>query len=578
VGNFQNCHSQGRWIGAIILIGAVLRLWGIQFGLPSSYHPDEHNLTFHAMEALGNNLHPGWFEYPSLMMYLLAGLYAIYFGILSLLGHVSSGSEFYQLYLENSTGFTLPGRVLVAGFGVATLPLIHRLGRWGYGRTTGFFSLVFLSVAFLHVRDSHFITVDVPLTFFCTLAVMWALLGYGKDPKYLGAAAVAAGLAAGAKYTGALALLPIWMSAALIPGKKIKWKAGQVVSTGAVSVVVFLVSTPYSVLDFPAFWNDLSYQFFTTQSAEPIYGGSTISSWPAYLTGELRWGLGLPLLLLGLLGVGQALRKRHRTDWILLSFLLPYYLFIGSFDRHWGRWILPIVPVLLVLAARLWSEEVVLRLQNKKYAYNDLIPIATVLLIVIPLYSSVRSDYLLTRADTRTLARQFLENDEELKNLPTLFTAFSADNRYYEKTLEDYLNGEKAPNGRYVENSILKDRPAFRQGQRHRPLMPPLEEILFAEVPEEKQIRLFVTSSFYRGAAEQERVLAAYPTLRTYQAFYDTLQERGELVKIFSPVFSKDKSTGFHVENIYAPTVDLSFLDRPGPRIEIYRVAPEAGL
>ena len=146
-------------------------------------------------------MNPGWFEYPSLMMYLLGFIYLAYYYLLHLIGQIPNPAAFWQFYKDDPTGFSLLGRLLVALMGTYTLIVILRLGRWAYGKTTGFFALAFLAVTFLHVRDSHFITVDVPLTLFCTLAVLGSLLGCCKNLSYFWWAALSVGLATGTKYT-----------------------------------------------------------------------------------------------------------------------------------------------------------------------------------------------------------------------------------------------------------------------------------------------------------------------------------------------------------------------------------------
>jgi len=568
-----------RWALGVILLGAVLRFWALDFGLPFVYHPDEHNLTFHAMEAGAQGGNPGWFEYPSLMMYLLGALYLVYYGILRLLGDIPGASAFWQLYKSDAVAFTLIGRTLVAALGTGTLAVVLRLGRWGYGRTTGLFALIFLSVAFLHVRDSHFITVDVPLTLFCTLAVLWALLGCCKDPGYLRWAAVAAGLATGTKYTGALALLPVGAAVWLLPGQNTKSRIRKAVACAGICILVFLITTPFAVLDWSSFWRDVRYQLFTTESSELLYGGGGPRGL-VYLQQELRWGLGLPLELLALIGVGYALVRRQRSDKIILAFLIPYALFIGLWSRHWGRWILPIVPLLAVLAARFWAEQVIFRLRSRRAA-AVLLPLATVLLVALPLIASVRCNGLLGRTDTRTLAYEQLAKRLDSLDGPVFLTAFSLPAlepgacdawRYVdpEQWSTPDLNEVKA----IFENQMLKDRPAFATGTPHEPRMPTLEQIQTAGRMRGRPVRLFVISSFYRDVLDEPYVSKGRPELATYREFYRDLERNSSLLYEFSPAKAGAKLP-FHVENIYAPTVHLEQFERPGPRIEIREVIEE---
>ena len=473
-----------------------------------------------------------------------------------------SPSAFWQFYKADPTGFSLLGRLLVALMGTYTLIVILRLGRWAYGKTTGLFALVFLAVTFLHIRDSHFITVDIPLTLFCTLAVLGSLLGCCKNLSYFWWAALSVGLATGTKYTGVLTLFPLWMALSLSPGLAPFKKIKKAIQLTLFSFIVFLLTTPYAFLDFSSFWRDLRYQFFTTQHSEPIYGGGGIP-WLVYWMEELRWGLGLPLEILVLAGLAYAIYKRHRSDRILLAWILPYYLFIGLWSRHWGRWILPIVPVLVLLGARFWVEEVISHLKNRKGS-QWLLPLCMVLLVFIPLYSSIRCDYLLSsRIDTRTKAYLALSNEEDLLNSPIFYTAFSVP--------IDRMDSFRATRLKYppiLENRILKDRPAFRQGESHQPVSRSLGEIQWDAIKQGQRVRLFIISSFYRNVAYDPRIMAAYPSLETYRQFYRDVESQTKILAWISP--SKEgQFIPFHPENIYAPTVFLPRFERPGPALEI---------
>jgi hypothetical protein len=134
-GGFVRFAVLARWMLLVLIFGAFLRLWGIGFGLPFIYHPGEHDLSYPAMVASLNRMHPGWFGLPSFMIDLLGGIYLVYYGFLRWLGEVPDAAGFYRLYQLQPGTFHLLGRLLAAAMGIATLPVVYRLGRWGYGRT-----------------------------------------------------------------------------------------------------------------------------------------------------------------------------------------------------------------------------------------------------------------------------------------------------------------------------------------------------------------------------------------------------------------------------------------------------------
>jgi hypothetical protein len=565
----------------ILILGAFLRLWGIGFGLPFIYHPDEHDLSYPALVASLNRMHPGWFGLPSFMIDLLGGIYLVYFSILRWMGEVPDASAFYRLYQTQPGTFHLLGRLLAVAMGIATLPAVYRLGRWGYGRTSGLLAMLFLSVAFLHVRDSHFLAVDIPLTLFCTLAVLWSLLGCCKSTGYLAWAAVAVGLAAGTKYTGVICLFPLWTAIWLTPNQSFPKRIQSLLSMTLLAGAVFALTTPYLLFDFSAFRQDVAQLFAPLESGEPIYGGGG-PRWLVYLTEELPWGLGLPLELLALAGVGYALCKRYRVDRIVLSFVLPYFLLLGCWPGHWGRWILPIVPMLLVLGACFWTEAIHPRVLNRRGG-AWLAPLCIALMAMVPAFRSVRSDALLAgRTDTRTLAHVWALSEPEFRSLPVFQTAFAIPQPGAASIpVEDYLDrgaawGEDGLPALVLEDRLWKDLPQTAEGRPRWPVMPTLWELMDAGNLGQWPIRYFVLSSFYREPVYRERFREAYPELETYRAFYADLELAGRPVAVMVP-WREDRAFPFHPENVYAPTVYLDRFERPGPVIQVYEIPLEEG-
>src|SRR5262245_43018075 len=150
-------------LGALLVAGAVLRIWGNDYGLPHTYHPDEGHIVNRAIRFHGGDLDPKFFNWPSLYMYLLSAIYGVVFG---LRGVVESFSQ-------DPVPFYLIGRTLTALMGTATIAVLYVLAAELYGATVGLLAGLFLTVNLLHIRDSHYITTDVPLTFLITVAMLF---------------------------------------------------------------------------------------------------------------------------------------------------------------------------------------------------------------------------------------------------------------------------------------------------------------------------------------------------------------------------------------------------------------------
>ena len=70
------------------------------------------------------------------------------------------------------------------------------------------------------------------------------------------------------------------------------------------------------------------------------------------LSVNLLGSLGIVLLALGLVGIVLALVRRTRADLILVPYVIVYYLYVSSWHALMDRYLLPIVPLLIVLAVR----------------------------------------------------------------------------------------------------------------------------------------------------------------------------------------------------------------------------------
>ncbi|MBV9898700.1 MAG: hypothetical protein JO020_31485, partial [Chloroflexi bacterium] len=117
--------------GALALIGGValgLRLWGISFGLPQLYHPDEPAYVLQAL-AIGRGLPGGLtFANPPLFKYLLLLEYAATYVVERALGQAASAAEFVEQFRADPSRLYLIARVTSAVLGALTALATALLG------------------------------------------------------------------------------------------------------------------------------------------------------------------------------------------------------------------------------------------------------------------------------------------------------------------------------------------------------------------------------------------------------------------------------------------------------------------
>ena len=338
------------WIvlGAILLLAAALRLTGIRYGLPLPVlNPDEGNIVPRAWRMGHGHLDPGWYDYPSLLMALLAPVQAL----------------FGKPDLEAA-------RYVAVAIGLGGVAATWWLGRRAYGTGAAIVGAATVAVATTHVAYSRMAVTDVLLTLATTCVLALAV------ERRIEWAGLAVGLAASAKYPGAIAIVPV-----VVAGWG-RWR--PLASAVLLAVVGFALTSPFVLIHGGRAWDDISrvqrlardgWLGFEDDPATPF----------AYV--ERLWGAVGPFLLVVLVGLVAVLVRRTRTDLVLLSFVAAYWLALMPQQAHFERYVLPLVPVLAVLVGSI----------------RLLVPLALVLLVV-PLAWSIGDARTLTRTDTRLRA------------------------------------------------------------------------------------------------------------------------------------------------------------------------------
>lgn len=427
----------------LILVAALaLRLWGLSFGLPHVLaRPDELFVFGVAFGILAGNPNPNMFDYPGVYLYFVTGLFALYYWWTRLTGQVETVAGFRELFRTEYEPFFIIARGVTALAGTLTVWVCHAIAAPLFGRAAGLLSAFFLAFAFLHVRDSHYATTDVPLTLFIMCAVLAALrvrrTRCGRDAWLAG---VAAGLAIGTKYNAAPVVIPL----AVVEGLH-AWSLGRdwrrvlrethLWRMALATLAVFLATSPYLVLDYANALRQL--QNLAGQASVGMTPPEMLGSgWGYHLPFSLRHGLGMPLLATGLAGMAWMAVRRPAPALVLASFPVAYYVAAGAGYNVFVRYMVPVVPFLCIFAGYLVSE-----LASSAAARTRLPrPAAAALLaaaVIAPsAWSVIQFDRLLAQDDSRVLAAQWVE-----EHLPAGSSVYMSGNRYGHPQIEG-LPGE----------------------------------------------------------------------------------------------------------------------------------------
>ncbi len=414
---------------SLVVIGLLLRVWGLDFGLPNDSRPDENMnvqvVLYHLLDPLMRGdwrMHPNYFTYPSLSLYLVSLVYLLLYAVGRVLGEFSDWPMFLMLYEDNSTLFYLTLRWISALSGTAMIPLMYLLGRRLVNEPVGWVSAVFMTVSYLMVRNSHFGSVDTLMTL-GVVASLWATIRFHqlRTDRALGLACVLIGLATGVKYPAALLCLPLWVALLLpsISRDNIDWPGflNRIWKPTGLVVLVFLCTSPWVVLDFNRFLQDLRYEafYYFTYTLPGIESG-----WLFYPKLALFHGLGAYMLLFAFMGLLRGWQVPDRSKhWLMWAFLIGYFILLGTNLRVMTRYALPLAPVILVYAA--WGAVYVSQRLHSLFsgkAHSQLrqgvwIGVVTAVIGYQPLMDTLAFDGVLGQADTRSIARQWI-----MENIP----------------------------------------------------------------------------------------------------------------------------------------------------------------
>jgi 4-amino-4-deoxy-L-arabinose transferase-like glycosyltransferase len=392
------------WLAVIVLVAAIVRFWGLAFGLPHTFaRPDETIIIDVALAFLRGNFRPAFFDYPWLYMWSLAGLYLLYYVWGRTTGIFHSLADLVASWRVNWVPFFLLPRAMSAAFGIATVLVAFRIARRLWNDTTGLVAALFLALAFLHVRDSHFGTTDVMMTCLLVLSVSILLDAHlSKRRHVFVVAGLVGGLAAATKYNALLLVAPVTASYLVnvveASDRRKAWLDPRLFLYGLPFLATFAIGVPFLLVDLPKFIDGMQ---LLRQSMESGSNGLDLGAgWLHHLEYSLRYGLGLPLLVAGLLGMAVVILREPRIGILLFSFPIVYFIVAGSISNLFFRYAIPLVPFLCLAAARLVTRFV---------RSEALVAVAAVLLVLPSAISTLQFDRIISRTDNRVVVARWFD-------------------------------------------------------------------------------------------------------------------------------------------------------------------------
>jgi hypothetical protein len=348
----------------ILLVLALLLAWS--FGL--RVWLSTHDLTAHRFwdERYGianiralivdrelrpaNGFHPGFSYVPHAV--LCAASEAL---------HGLTGREIFAIFPASGdmtpTGYFLC-RLLQALAGTLSIYLTYLIGRRLFSPGVGLLGALFLAIVPWHLRQSVIFKPDIFLVATSLFAFDRSLVAAARPNRgrFLQAGG-AIGLALASKLNGGPIAFPLMVATLTDGGWRDRKRWGWLILAGLAAVAVFLVFTPFLVLDPALYFKDFGRTLRDYERKGVRRGGSHFHVLAEGLKSLLEGGFHGPVIgCLGLLGFALltlwALRKRRqgeRMEWLgpamMGSYVLGYALLytLSTLNPSEHNW-LPIVP------------------------------------------------------------------------------------------------------------------------------------------------------------------------------------------------------------------------------------------
>jgi len=250
--------------------------------------------------------------------------------------------------------------------------LVFAITRRAYGTVAArVVALVFVTSAGM-IAFVHQLTADVPVMWWMLVAFYFAdAIARDERPSNYLLAGFCTGLATATKYNGIAVGITIpvahllrMVAAAPAPRTWRAWRAVAVdprlVLGVAMVPVGFVLANPYAILDYRTFKSDFVYNYMVA----PVYEGQTGHSWGLFFLRIVEL-IGAPAFaafaaagaIATCLVVGQRrIAAADATFWSTLAVCVLYYLKFVAFPRLETRFVLPIVPFWMMLAAPCWAR------------------------------------------------------------------------------------------------------------------------------------------------------------------------------------------------------------------------------
>lgn len=577
----------------ILVAAFLLRLWGAGYALPQFFVNDERAIVYGAFKMMELKtvlpvLHQDEFRkvlnYLPLPSYFYLVTLSPIIGVHYLFSDAANLAEYSDRLAVDSGFIFIAARILMALVGTLNVFAVYLFAkRLFLSERAGLLAALFLAVSFFHVQLSHVTRQWMSATLLVSLAWLSALEVYrrGRRRDYL-LGGLFSGLAVGANTAAAVAMIPPALAHFVSSNRGRFFTRLREPALYAMLAVFFLISI-FLISLYPY---GLTQGESTSGEAGPFLAAKfeilrtkSLGGWLKFLWFYVRllWRYETTLLVAAALGMAAAFRKNRAWLFIIGLFIAAYLTILYLFFNEIPRGMIFLLPPLAALAG-FAADRIVLKFQSivppTRVVFVFLFSFFSFLFFVWPFAIVLRYDYLLTQADTRIMAKEWIEREipdgtRVLAYLPNLRLA-NTKGGILEMEAIDPLSLRAA------DKALLR----FRDSQYPQPAYSVLNlHFVGPDAPERKAVDpdFFKQRGYRYLAVEYEfrdkrdldpQARSLLSGLRLVKRFDQFGDENSFYVAVGG--VNRRRSIDIRGEVDMVPPHNLFFIDRFGPIVEVY--------
>ncbi len=341
----------------ISLLGIFFRLWHIEFGLPHSFYADEPEIAELAIKYTYEirSIVEKKDYYKLIPISYVYGSFPSYFFTITVM-LFSKGLNLFNISFDKTTLYVFM-RVINSILSLSIMPVTSLIA-WilTKNKKVAFISFILTTLNWKLIVHAHYINADIILTILLSLSFVSALLYYENPQKsrYTWFNGLLVGLAVGTKIT-ALLTLPLYIYLYV----KRKDPRGMF---GFLFLIygVFVITNPFALI----FANNFVFRIYEMLFKEAGMVFDSVDSNPFKYIFALGFISTIPILISSIYGTYIKIKEEKNNEIFpihifLIGHIIFYLLFYSIQSRRVDRWLLPIIPIVMVYASygfiRIWD-------------------------------------------------------------------------------------------------------------------------------------------------------------------------------------------------------------------------------